>query len=173
MKQSISADRFLFLCQFLRPPSSGCRRQKGKGMCENNSKICADKKTTKKTRLFPSKHEYIGLHPTAKTARKKPWIFKTPRLSLIAGAGFEPDDLRVMSPTSYQTALPRDIQLINRRCRTPGSNRYDTFVSRDFKSRASANSATPAHSPALGASLCCSYIIARQLAFVNTFLKKV
>ena len=90
----------------------------------------------------------------------------------IAGAGFEPDDLRVMSPTSYQTALPRDILFINRRCRTPGSNRYDTFVSRDFKSRASANSATPAHSPALGASLCCSYIIARQTRFVNTFLKK-
>ena len=66
----------------------------------------------------------------------------------IAGKGFEPHDLRVMSPTSYQTALPRDIQFINRRCRTPGSNRYDTFVSRDFKSRASANSATPAHSPA-------------------------
>ena len=29
----------------------------------------------------------------------------------IAGAGFEPYDLRVMSPTSYQTALPRDISL--------------------------------------------------------------
>ena len=68
----------------------------------------------------------------------------------IAGKGFEPHDLRVMSPTSYQTALPRDILFINRDCRTPGSNRYDTFVSRDFKSRASANSATPAHSPALG-----------------------
>ena len=68
----------------------------------------------------------------------------------IAGAGFEPYDLRVMSPTSYQTALPRDIPFINRRCRTPGSNRYVTFVTRDFKSRASANSATPAHLPAWG-----------------------
>ena len=28
---------------------------------------------------------------------------------LVAGVGFEPHDLRVMSPTSYQTALPRDI----------------------------------------------------------------
>ena len=28
---------------------------------------------------------------------------------LVAGAGFEPYDLRVMSPMSYQTALPRDI----------------------------------------------------------------
>ena len=30
---------------------------------------------------------------------------------LVAGVGFEPHDLRVMSPTSYQAALPRDIQL--------------------------------------------------------------
>ena len=29
-------------------------------------------------------------------------------LCLVAGAGFEPHDLRVMSPTSYRTALPRD-----------------------------------------------------------------
>ena len=27
---------------------------------------------------------------------------------MVAGEGFEPLDLRVMSPTSYQTALPRD-----------------------------------------------------------------
>ena len=30
-------------------------------------------------------------------------------LFLVAGVGFEPHDLRVMSPTSYQAALPRDI----------------------------------------------------------------
>ena len=30
-------------------------------------------------------------------------------LFLVAGRGFEPPDLRVMSPTSYQAALPRDI----------------------------------------------------------------
>ena len=30
---------------------------------------------------------------------------------LVAGMGFEPHDLRVMSPTSYRTALPRDILL--------------------------------------------------------------
>ena len=29
-------------------------------------------------------------------------------LFLVAGMGFEPHDLRVMSPTSYQAALPRD-----------------------------------------------------------------
>ena len=28
---------------------------------------------------------------------------------LVAEMGFEPHDLRVMSPTSYQAALPRDI----------------------------------------------------------------
>ena len=33
----------------------------------------------------------------------------SPRNFLVAGAGFEPHDLRVMSPTSYQAALPRDI----------------------------------------------------------------
>ena len=30
---------------------------------------------------------------------------------MVAGVGFEPHDLRVMSPTSYQTAPPRDIYL--------------------------------------------------------------
>ena len=29
-----------------------------------------------------------------------------------AGVGFEPHDLRVMSPTSYQAALPCDISLL-------------------------------------------------------------
>ena len=29
--------------------------------------------------------------------------------NMVAGVGFEPHDLRVMSPTSYQAALPRDI----------------------------------------------------------------
>ena len=31
---------------------------------------------------------------------------------LVAGMGFEPHDLRVMSPTSYRTALPRDIEFL-------------------------------------------------------------
>ena len=30
---------------------------------------------------------------------------------LVAGVGFEPHDLRVMSPTSYQAALPRDMMV--------------------------------------------------------------
>ncbi len=33
--------------------------------------------------------------------------------ALVAGVGFEPHDLRVMSPTSYRTALPRDILLLS------------------------------------------------------------
>ena len=33
---------------------------------------------------------------------------------MVAGVGFEPHDLRVMSPTSYQAALLRDIKLWQR-----------------------------------------------------------
>ena len=36
------------------------------------------------------------------------------RKFLVAGAGFEPRDLRVMSPTSYLAALPRDIAFLQR-----------------------------------------------------------
>ena len=36
-------------------------------------------------------------------------IVSTMESFLVAGVGFEPHDLRVMSPTSYQAALPRDI----------------------------------------------------------------
>ncbi len=36
-------------------------------------------------------------------------IVSTTITDLVAGMGFEPHDLRVMSPTSYQAALPRDI----------------------------------------------------------------
>ena len=49
--------------------------------------------------------------------------------------GYEPDELPGCSTPRY-SLIPW--------CRWPGSNRYDTFVSRDFKSRASACSATPA-----------------------------
>ena len=33
-------------------------------------------------------------------------------LLVVAGVGFEPHDLRVMSPTSYQAAPSRDLMLI-------------------------------------------------------------
>ena len=36
---------------------------------------------------------------------------KNVQCMLVAGMGFEPHDLRVMSPTSYQAALPRDMKL--------------------------------------------------------------
>ena len=36
---------------------------------------------------------------------------KRPAFSVVAEMGFEPHDLRVMSPTSYRTALLRDIHL--------------------------------------------------------------
>ena len=49
--------------------------------------------------------------------------------------GYEPDELPNCSTPRYYKILW---------CRKPGLNRYDTFVSRDFKSRASANSAIPA-----------------------------
>ena len=52
-------------------------------------------------------------------------------------------------------------------CRKPGSNRYEMLISRDFKSRASANSAIPAWKQTLG--LRCSYIITLQNAFVKPF----
>ena len=58
---------------------------------------------------------------------------------LVAGVGFEPHDLRVMSPTSYQAALPRDIMVPE-----AGVEPVREKISRDFKSRASANSAIPA-----------------------------
>ena len=40
--------------------------------------------------------------------------FKACVFVLVAGAGFEPRDLRVMSPTSYLAALPRDITFLTR-----------------------------------------------------------
>ena len=80
---------------------------------------------------------------------------------LVAGVGLEPHDLRVMSPTSYQLLYPA----IYDWCRRPGSNRYDTRVSQDFKSRASACSATPARS------LTTDNIIPHLASVVKTFLK--
>ena len=61
---------------------------------------------------------------------------------------------------------------IPRWCRWPGSNRYDTFVSRDFKSRASACSATPANCLSRLCYLSVSFVIIPYLhALVNPFTK--
>ena len=59
---------------------------------------------------------------------------------MVAEMGFEPHDLRVMSPTSYQTAPLRDIMVPE-----AGVEPVREKISRDFKSRASANSAIPAY----------------------------
>ena len=58
---------------------------------------------------------------------------------LVAEMGFEPHDLRVMSPASYQTAPLRDMMVPE-----AGVEPVREKISRDFKSRASANSAIPA-----------------------------
>ena len=62
-------------------------------------------------------------------------------VKLSAASGTAPEVMvttRVMSPTSYQTALPRDIGTGDRSRTGTGS------LPQDFKSRASTNSATPA-----------------------------
>ena len=58
---------------------------------------------------------------------------------MMTEMGFEPHDLRVMSPTSYQTALSRDILVPE-----TGVEPVRESIPRDFKSRASAYSAIPA-----------------------------
>ena len=102
------------------------------------------------------------------------YLFYSPYL--VAEVGFEPHDLRVMSPTSYQAALLRDMIASHSRttrwCRWPGSNRYDTYVSRDFKSRASTYSAIPAERDGRLPLSDFHNIIARCASFVNPFLQK-
>ena len=49
-----------------------------------------------------------GYEPAAIDQLSYVAIFSALRRALVAGAGFEPRDLRVMSPTSYLAALPRD-----------------------------------------------------------------
>ena len=81
---------------------------------------------------------------------------------LVAEMGFEPHDLRVMSPTSYQTAPLRDIMVPE-----AGVEPVREKISRDFKSRASANSAIPAFCDLRFPH--CLYIIALICVNVNTF----
>ena len=74
--------------------------------------------------------------PFCQKAKKEGSPFGEP---LVAEMGFEPHDLRVMSPTSCQTAPLRDIMVPE-----AGVEPVRDKISRDFKSRASANSAIPA-----------------------------
>ncbi len=52
-----------------------------------------------------------GYEPAAIDQLSYVAIFPLRGKFLVAGAGFEPRDLRVMSPTSYLAALPRDMRL--------------------------------------------------------------
>ena len=53
------------------------------------------------------------------------------RSDVVAGRGFEPTDLRVMSPTSYRTAPPRDIcSLVSLIIIAHWSRRVKSFFSR-------------------------------------------
>ena len=61
--------------------------------------------------------------------RKKPYYPEIIRLSLVAGVGFEPHDLRVMSPTSYQTAPSRDMIGAGSRGRTGTRNKSHGILS--------------------------------------------
>ena len=74
-------------------------------------------------------------------------IVSTMESFLVAEVGFEPHDLRVMSPTSYQAALLRDMDFKGLTVMVPeaGVEPVRDKISRDFKSRASANSAIPAY----------------------------
>ena len=72
---------------------------------------------------------------------------------LVAEMGFEPHDLRVMSPTSCQTAPLRDIMVPE-----AGVEPVRDKISRDFKSRASANSAIPAYATVCSYTLLIYYI---------------
>ncbi len=61
---------------------------------------------------YNSKIMRFKSHPRNQRKKASFWM-----PSLVAGMGFEPHDLRVMSPTSYQAALPRDI--VGDFCRPP------------------------------------------------------
>ena len=76
---------------------------------------------------------------THRSKNEKSTSFEVLFSFLVAEMGFEPHDLRVMSPTSYQTAPLRDIVVPE-----AGVEPVREKISRDFKSRASANSAIPA-----------------------------
>ena len=61
-----------------------------------------------KSGLIDTKSIKVQSHPS----HKKTAHLVVYRIFMVAGVGFEPHDLRVMSPTSYQAALPRDDLLL-------------------------------------------------------------
>ena len=65
---------------------------------------------------------------------------------LVAGEGLEPTTSGLWARRATNCSTPRYWFVCGKTvwCRKPGLNRYERWVSRDFKSRASANSAIPA-----------------------------
>ena len=99
-----------------------------------------DALATKQTRGQRAKLVRFKSHLLIKVKKKNSAIpYGITELLLVAEMGFEPHDLRVMSPASYQTAPLRDILVPE-----AGVEPVREKISRDFKSRASANSAIPA-----------------------------
>ena len=75
--------------------------------------IRADKKPTKKNRLKPTKHETVKRKKKRWKHRKTHTTKDSVGIFMVAETGFEPRDLRVMSPTSYRTAPLRDIYVVS------------------------------------------------------------
>ena len=97
-----------------------------------------------------ARNNLLTIGPYLKRLIKYITLFYDLQVFLFNGCGSRiwTYDLRVMSPTSYQTAPSRAIlssKLDFFWCRGPESNRYDVWPSQDFKSCASACSATPAY----------------------------
>ena len=96
---------------------------------------------TKQTRFKGPEALRFKSHLLSATKKEKTrYTNRCSEFILVAEMGFEPHDLRVMSPASYQTAPLRDILVPE-----AGVEPVREKISRDFKSRASANSAIPAN----------------------------
>ena len=94
------------------------------------------------------------------------------RLCLVAEAGFEPHDLRVMSPTSYQAAPLRDMNTSKNSCRSAMVPMTGLEPVRDFSQRilSPLRLPIPPHRPKDNKySLAYLYSIASFACFVNSF----
>ena len=139
-------------------------------------------KSPLKSGLFKFKshpHGVFGVWHLLKSHYEK-WVQKSPEAlrhlgflgwhplrmhNMVAEAGFE--------PTTFGLWARRATGLLHSAiwwCRKPGSNRYEKLISRDFKSRASANSAIPASMRPCFPSHCLN-IIALGAPKVNTFFR--
>ena len=90
---------------------------------------------------------------------------------LVAGVGFEPHGLRVMSPTSYQAALPRDMKLVRRSHGGAGDRDRTGTILSYHGILSPGRLPIPPHRRSSMAFSKDSYIISPVLGFVNPFLK--